>query len=208
MGSMTTTSLLLLFMSVVAYRPTSAYPTGTPNVACASMMPSHNNTASLSPPAPYSIVVSTNNCYTPGQPITVTLKSTGNTTFSGFLTQARKPNDPTTSYGTFNASLNSNVQTLSCFSGSANAMTHTNGDNDLTTTQFQWTAPASLTGSIVLTATVVKDFEDFWVQGVNLTLTACTTSGSPDTRVKSTASALLTAVVVCLLVSAFVRRRC
>ena len=47
--------------------------------------------------------------------LAVTLSASDDEKFRGFFVQARKPNDNTASYGTFDVAGNSDAQTLDCF---------------------------------------------------------------------------------------------
>ena len=49
--------------------------------------------------------------------LVVTLTSSSGSQFRGFFLQARKPNDNTASYGTFDVARNADAQTLDCFGG-------------------------------------------------------------------------------------------
>lgn len=177
MRSTTALLLLLLLATVVDYA--SGFSRSVPTSACQSMEPSHGAAAQTTAP-PYRITASAA-CYTPGQPITVTLSgASSSASFRGFLVEARLHSSNAASVGTFSTNNDADIQTVACFGRPDSAVSHTD-DNDKSFKSFLWTPSSGLSGQVVITSTVVDTKRVFWV-GVKTTVEQCNT-GSIGTTV-------------------------
>lgn len=162
-------AMTMLWLSLTDAR-SSGPPVGTEGL-CSDMTPQHSNTSPQSSSPPYTITAS-ETCYTSGQAVTVTLSGNGGSQFRGFFLQAREPNNNTASYGTFDVNGNSAAQTLDCFSQTENAVGHSSA-SDKSTTSFKWTPPSGLTGDVEFVATVVQEFNTYWVAAVKESIQPC-----------------------------------
>lgn len=148
------------------------YPNGARVGACETMTPGHG-AAVQTGPSPYQVTLN-NERYSPGNRITITVSGG---TFRGLLVQARPANCSTVTFPTFSLMANeSNFQTLDCNSVANSAVTHTNR-NDKTQAEFYWTPAASL-GHVYFRATVVQNFNTYWV-GIQSSVLSDTNSADP-----------------------------
>lgn len=178
---------VLLAMTMLSLpHATEAYPTGPPVRACSDMTPQHPGTSQQSSAPPYTITAFAT-CYTPGQGVNVTLSANSGSQFKGFFLQARKPNDNTASYGTFDVTGNSEAKTLNCFAKNNNAVGH-NSRVDKSTTSFVWTPASDLTGDVEFVATVVQSRAMYWVAEVKNTLQLCDSMGTETNATTVTAA--------------------
>lgn len=168
----------LTIMMLLSLHMTDGHGSGPPvnsvTSLCRDMTPRHGG-SSQSSAAPYTITASPT-CYTPGQAVTVNL-SANTGTFQGFFMQARKPNDNTMSYGTFDVTGNTLSQTLDCFGQTNNAVGH-NSKSDKSSMGFQWTPPSDLTGDAEFVTSVAQTKEMYWVASVKKTIRQCDSSVS------------------------------
>ncbi|KAL8586799.1 hypothetical protein ACOMHN_061312 [Nucella lapillus] len=138
-----------------------AYPTGATLSECDSMMPNHR-TASAQPAnvnVPFTITPSKMTYYG-GEKIMVTVTG-GNTMFKGLLLKAMTSS--ASFVGSFSAtSQGSPVKFLGCSNMQNSAVTHTNRDLK-TSVVFYWTAPSASVGNVTFRATVVQQFDTFFV---------------------------------------------
>ncbi|XP_022101162.1 neurocan core protein-like [Acanthaster planci] len=152
---------LVLTMLLACLHRAYGYPSGAPSSACSSLTPGHMNSSSGQPIAPqtlqspYVIKVQPTK-YTPGQVITVTIESSIG--FRGILLQARKG---TTPVGTWQVA--ADYKHLNC-NNSGDSLTHVNSSLKAGGTQFSWTAPSTLTGTVKIMATFALDREIFWTR--------------------------------------------
>ncbi|KAK3591241.1 hypothetical protein CHS0354_010609 [Potamilus streckersoni] len=145
----------LLITFFVHVRVSLQFGSGAPGSKCADMFPIHGNTLAQRDASPYTVKVSTTT-YKAGDKISVTISGRGD--FRGFLLVA-KQNDETP-VGSFE-STDAGSQVISCTHG-GQALTHSskNLKSSMTT---HWTAPNTAVGNIILVATVVADYTEFWV---------------------------------------------
>jgi hypothetical protein len=167
----------LLLMTMSSIFETEAYRNGPPvslSGVCEDMRPRHDNYVPQNVTPPCNLNFSAT-CYTPGQPVTVTLSAIGNQTFTGFLIEARQNGVNTASYGQFTPN-SDGVNALGCFGQNNNAVGHNNPNEDRwSMKQFNWTSSDSQRGTIQFVATVVFHKREFYV-GWNNDLPCCTTS--------------------------------
>lgn len=88
-----------------------AYSSGAPKGACETMTPNHGPSAQKVE-SPYQVTLD-KRYYKVGEPVGVTIKSSGNDIFKGILVQARAVNG-NTAIGTFSDELPSRIQHLAC----------------------------------------------------------------------------------------------
>ncbi|XP_038067162.1 putative defense protein isoform X2 [Patiria miniata] len=151
-----------VFLAVLLPYCIIAFPTGPPvnRTVCTSMSPSGHPSNTATGPAPYIIVVS-NDTYTAGQPIQVTVRANPGVTFAGFFVQARNQSD--SALGTF-SNVPQGSQVLACTSA-AGAWSH-NNKNAKTEITATWMPPSDDLGSIAFQATIVKGPESVYWEGV------------------------------------------
>ncbi|KAM9469719.1 putative ferric-chelate reductase 1 [Clarias gariepinus] len=151
-----------LFVLLATYTLSSvhAYRDGSIAPACDSMTPAHTNYVPQNTTAPYRVTVDRRTCR-PGDMITVTLETVDSTKFIGFMLQAR-PASGKSAVGSFMTETTSLVRLHNCFNNKDSAISHS-GENELTQIKFMWTAPPTpAPDNIVLCATFVKSFPEFW----------------------------------------------
>ncbi|KAF7243509.1 putative ferric-chelate reductase 1 [Varanus komodoensis] len=149
---------LFLFWEVLSSAVLS-YPSGKINVACNSMLPRHGDSISQTSPPPYAISISSSS-FTVGDEIVVSLTATNDSSFKGFLLQARAIGGDA-AVGSFRI-LNPNMQGLECNSIQNSSLSHTNRRNKQNVTAV-WIAPPGV-GHVVFRATVLQNFSVFWAQ--------------------------------------------
>lgn len=151
----------LVILSVLFAAQVAALPSGAPVSSCTSMAPFHIPFIfGQQGVAPFSIVLSSEQA-SPRSPITVTLKTNGVPAFKGYLIQARSGNS-IKPIGTFTVAGESNTgKTINCPGGVMNAVTHTSR-TDKTSETFLWTPPANFKGQVVMMATVVVKYNEYY----------------------------------------------
>uniref|UniRef100_A0AAU6PAZ2 Venom peptide n=1 Tax=Comana monomorpha TaxID=1555636 RepID=A0AAU6PAZ2_9NEOP len=150
---------IVLALSVAVY--VEGYSVGAPESACVDMVPGHGV-----PPrkekSPYTITTSTK-IVKAGSPMEVVISTSDPTKLmKGILLQARDGDKP---IGTFTLAPNDNfAQLLNCGTP-GNAVTHKHHEakDDKQTESVVWTPPADFNGEIKFRATIVQNFENFWV---------------------------------------------
>ncbi|EMP33184.1 Glycogen debranching enzyme [Chelonia mydas] len=147
------------------------FPDGKISPACDSMLPSHGNSVSQTTSAPYRISISSTS-FDPGNKITVTLQAIDNSSFKGFLLQARAVRGDGI-VGTFQI-IDPNTQGILCNQIQNSAMSHTNRNSKQNVTAI-WVAPPG-TGNVQFRATVVQSLSVFWADVRSQTLVS---SSSP-----------------------------
>lgn len=149
------------FVILGSIQPCLSYPTGAPLQACQEMRPYHPPTTTSGSP-PFAINISTA-VYKPDSEIKGTIYSPGGVIFRGFLIQARKAdNSSTTPIGEFIVS-GTNTHT-NCGEGNKQGLTHTTNSNK-TKIDFTWQAPPTSMGDIHFKMTVVESYNvsRFWL---------------------------------------------
>ncbi|XP_072854096.2 putative ferric-chelate reductase 1 [Pogona vitticeps] len=167
------------------------YPNGEISGSCTSMLPGHRDAVSQTTPPPYAIFVSSTS-FTPGDEVIVSLVGVNETSFRGFLLQARAVGGET-AVGSFRI-LTPNVRGLACSSLQNSSLSHTNREDKQNVTAI-WIAPSGI-GHVVFRATVVQTFSIFWTQiesPVLVSTTSPISSVSPSfTQITSSSATIST----------------
>lgn len=148
----------LVIVSALVTAQVAAFPGGAPRSACASMAPIHMLFGAQQDTVPFTLSISSAQANSVS-PITVTLQSTGEAEFRGYMIQARSGTN-TTGIGSFSAE-GSQGKTMDCPGGTANAVTHSSRVRRKNET-FLWTPPADFKGQVAMKATVVVGFRTFY----------------------------------------------
>lgn len=192
-----------LFAILLAY--VSAYPEGAPAGQCVEMTPGHNaNQADNSGdpiPAqtedfPFNIITNVN-CYNAGSTVHVRIVRKDTCPpygIEGIFVQARTGVDNANAHGTFTADADQMLKTVDCnledgTVATANAITHSEKIEVANSVTFTWTAPADAAdGSPMLyfVATVVSEFDEFWVKQMSDAISYMETCESMDLPPDST----------------------
>lgn len=188
--------LVVLSCVTVAWTHPEGVPLEFPNI-CQTMVPSHNNTLPNTDAAPFSISFSAA-CYDATLPINVTIQATQATTqFIGFFVEARKPGINSFSYGIFDSNGDHQIKTLKCFNTEASAVCQYNPGGMKTRSvrhaghdhtkwankTFKWTPPNNIADELEFVATVVQEYDEFWVGIKSKTVRSCPKSKSKSSTV-------------------------
>uniref|UniRef100_A0A2P2I8J2 Ferric-chelate reductase 1 homolog n=3 Tax=Hirondellea gigas TaxID=1518452 RepID=A0A2P2I8J2_9CRUS len=150
--------LVIAVLSPPAPWRADSFSTGAPDSACTSMKPSHGSNAPQSSNPPFQITpgdVSVDG----GKKVTVTLATATPTgSFKGFFLQARDSNT-SQPIGTF---VTDQYKYLTCLPGFNNVVTHPNPVLKVSVV-LEWAAPANYDGEVAFRATVVQDYDNFWI---------------------------------------------
>ncbi|XP_031756880.1 putative ferric-chelate reductase 1 isoform X2 [Xenopus tropicalis] len=165
--------LLVFWLLINSVQP---FGNGNVGLACDTMMPNHRTHAAQESMSPYRVAASSYS-FSPGDEITVTLLANFNTTFEGFLLQARSVTGNRL-VGNFRV-LNSNSQILDCGGVMGLAVSHINTSKKSNITAL-WTAP-DLSDNVHFRATFVRNFKTFWVGVESPLLTFITPSNQRPT---------------------------
>merc|ERR1719500_340738 len=141
----------------------SGYSSGAPSSVCSSLTPGHGQQSLPLENIPYSLQVGKSEL-SAGEDVEVTLKGTGFLTmepFMGFLLQVRKVETDSV-VGTFQIEDGSGAKYVQC-NAAQDSLTH-QGAEEKTSVTGIWRAGSDLSGQMYATATVVKDYSNFWVQ--------------------------------------------
>ncbi|KAL3869445.1 hypothetical protein ACJMK2_042126 [Sinanodonta woodiana] len=186
--------LFSLIILCVHVRVSLQFGQGAPGSKCADMLPSHGSTFAQRDASPYTVKVSSTT-YKAGDQITVTIS--GRAEFRGFLLVAKQIDG--TPVGSF-VSTETGSRVISCTHG-GQALTHTS-KNLKSRVITQWTAPDIAVGNIVLIATVVADYTEFWVniksfdisptKKINTTTSTTTTSTTTTTTSRPIVTPIVT----------------
>uniref|UniRef100_K7G745 Putative ferric-chelate reductase 1 n=1 Tax=Pelodiscus sinensis TaxID=13735 RepID=K7G745_PELSI len=155
----------ILLLAVRSISIVLGFPSGNISPACDSMLPVHDNSVSQTTSAPYKISIS-NTSFDPGNKITVTLQTIDNSSFEGFLLQARAVRGNSI-VGTFQI-IDPNTQGLLCNQLENSSVSHTSSSRKQYVTAV-WVAPSG-TGNVQFRATVVQHFKVFWTDVRSQTL--------------------------------------
>jgi len=180
----------------------NAYSGGAPDGACESMRPGHRQggTTEDSDPLldpkteefPFEIITNTEGCYNAGEAIQVKLRRKDSCppyAIEGLFVQARVSVDDTDAHGTFSSD-DDNLQTRDCpttanADATMNALTHKTKYDVVDSVSFTWTPPADAADgdSVMFVATVVTEFDEFWVKQASAAISfnaECDSSGTLD----------------------------
>ncbi|XP_015268813.1 PREDICTED: putative ferric-chelate reductase 1 [Gekko japonicus] len=130
---------LFLFLEVFTSTVLS-YPSGKIDMACNSMLPMHGTSAPQASPPLYAISVSST-AFNPGDEITVSLTAMNDSSFKGFLLQAREIGGDV-AVGTFRI-LTPDTQGLVCNNIQNSSVSHTDRRNKQNVSAV-WVAPPGL----------------------------------------------------------------
>ncbi|KAK3794531.1 hypothetical protein RRG08_003682 [Elysia crispata] len=146
------------------------FHTGGPKYSCRNLVPGHSNGTQPGPP-PYNLRVSSS-VLVPGGSTTVTLESTGDFPFKGFLCAVSELEDAdknsvgrvSFSSASSSPSSSSNIAPITCSRSTPDtAMTHTNSEEKYRV-DFDWTAPSTASSGqqFKLRCTCVMNFFRCW----------------------------------------------
>ncbi|KAK3790532.1 hypothetical protein RRG08_060579 [Elysia crispata] len=146
--------VLAVITAVLTTSTVHSFGGGAPAGSCATLNPSGHGASTATGAAPYTLELSKTE-YNPGDVIEVTLKGTGSAQFKGFLMAGRLADgDSTDNIGEFSGDNGGNSKTL-CAQPLGNAVTHT-GATPKSSVVFNWTAPSTALGDVVIHYTVVR----------------------------------------------------
>ncbi|XP_025109511.1 putative defense protein 3 isoform X1 [Pomacea canaliculata] len=159
-------SFLIPHLILLLTLPTAGrgYPDGAPDMVCVSMEPTGHGAGSQVTDPPYRLMV-TRKSYKPGETLQVTLQSIGDNYFRGLMLQARLTGcdvNETQTIGVFTTGDNE-LQTRHCFGTVHSTVTHNSASRKRMKIVY-WTAPVVSSGHVIMTATVVREQQEFWTQ--------------------------------------------
>ncbi|XP_033097528.1 fibropellin-1-like isoform X2 [Anneissia japonica] len=164
--------ILLLTLIPVASGNSEGANTG----ACANLTPRHGSFSAQTSTSPWGIFVG-GPSYTPGQPFSVTVQSTGSQQYKGLLLQAR-PVGTIAPVGTWTTNV-ADTQQMTC-SNANDGITHSNNFLKPLTSTFIWLPPSTSVGSVQFHATFVESYSTFWVDVVSSVVTAGFCDSNPN----------------------------
>ncbi|XP_023332893.1 putative defense protein 3 [Eurytemora carolleeae] len=144
----------LLFFIAEVY----GYSTGAPEPGCITLEPGHGNPPRDNQENPYHLQVKEL-----GTRLEIILKGSGwliVETFRGFIIQVRQNSDDAI-IGSFDINSSSSAQYGAC-SLPQNTVTHLSSD-DKTSVSVIWNSPRNFHGQVYVTASVVQDYNNYWV---------------------------------------------
>ena len=97
----------------------------------------------------------------PGDKISLELSTTDNSTFKGFIIQARNMRLKDQQVGSFILSGEA-ASYMTCGRGIHNSITHRKAQ-DKTSIRAQWMAPSDFEGDVIFRFTFLKEYKTFWV---------------------------------------------
>jgi len=148
-------SLLLLKPGKV-----SSYSMGAPDSACQALTPGHTNTSPQNGESPSELRLS-QQTVVPGQIIQLELSTNDNSTFKGFIIQARDSKLKDQQVGSF--ILSGDVASyITCGRGIHNSITHRTSSSK-SSIQAQWLAPTDFDGEVIFRYSFLKEFKTYWV---------------------------------------------
>ncbi|XP_012944857.1 hybrid signal transduction histidine kinase A [Aplysia californica] len=158
----------VVFVFATLIQTSWGFPVGAPSFSCKNLIPAHSN-GTQPGPAPYRISVSSTQL-APGGSTSISLSSTGDFPFLGFLCSVSAREDmANNTLGTmtlrpFAANEEANLQTVDCSgSGPSTGVTHVSREPKFQV-DYEWTAPAeaSVGEEYKLRCTVVQSFFRCW----------------------------------------------
>ncbi|CAC5367225.1 unnamed protein product [Mytilus coruscus] len=171
----------MFLLTSFVFRKIEGYSDGAQDFSCRDMRPSHGPPPKATLP-PYNLTAS-NNTYKPGDVINITLQSSSETSFKGYIIAAKDNATRSLILGRFTDAATG--KTINCGSSGVGAVTHQN--NELKSTlQFKWEPTADTIEPIVFIATVVEVEISFWMDITTEVVTPeIPVSPSPTTNVPS-----------------------
>lgn len=156
-------NLLLLLLLLGQAGQGRAYPGGVPDMSCLNMLPTGHGVEPMSTSPPFKIFVSKKS-YKPGETLQVVMQAEGENYFRGLILQARVTGCNVTEdrvVGTF-TSTDTELETKHCFGEIHSTVSHNSATKKRLKT-FYWTAPVISSGHLVMRATVLREFQEYWV---------------------------------------------
>ncbi|XP_041457369.1 delta-like protein A isoform X4 [Lytechinus variegatus] len=148
-------------LRVCEAKSTGAPVSESPGI-CSSMIPVGHYISSSSDPIPYTITTDVNT-FSASQQVTVSISTDAmSDPFKGIFLQMRNVDDDAI-VGTWNVEDTTNFQAVSCDGASNNALTHKNSNPKGLTNTFKWNAPATKLSDVKVVATLVQEYQQFWV---------------------------------------------
>lgn len=133
---------------------------GAPDSACQALTPGHTNTSPQNGESPSELRLSQQNVV-PGQIIQLELSTNDNSTFKGFIIQARDSKLKDQQVGSF--ILSGDVASyITCGRGIHNSITHRTSSSK-SSIQAQWLAPTDFDGEVIFRYSFLKEFKTYWV---------------------------------------------
>ncbi|KAL8577657.1 hypothetical protein ACOMHN_060768 [Nucella lapillus] len=172
---------LSVLVLMLPYTPrVDAYSAGTPDSACASMIPGHGPSRLLHN-NPFPVITVSSTTYSSLQTIYLVMEPRANVQIKGFFIQARPANDTDadTRFGTFIADEESKT---ACNHG---ALTHRRSAERYSIL-VTWRAPPGPVGDIKFRATVVNTYSDYYTEIYSqvITFQPPTTASTSSTTVE------------------------
>ncbi|XP_074524747.1 uncharacterized protein LOC141789274 isoform X2 [Halichoeres trimaculatus] len=150
--------------------------------SCGSLLPQHDSYEPQKTGAPFEISFQQDN---DGDTYTVSLRSTGSVSFSGFMMDAREEGE-TKPVGQFSSIGSNPITLLTCDQSVASAVSQAN-NQPKTSLEVTWTPPQNHNRNIDLRATFVRYFDVFWVNVTKRIMNESTTTAAPSTTPPTTA---------------------
>jgi hypothetical protein len=152
----------LLFCSVYGY------PTGAPDrpSTCRTLKPGHTRTSPQVKPPPFHVEVSQDH-YSPGETLDVTIMGEGGFEFIGFMIEGRRADHRFNQQEIIGDFAEIKGTRVICEGEKGNGLTHTDGENGSDTKKrkitLKWTAPKPSDGHVEFRVTVVASFSEYWI---------------------------------------------
>ena len=127
---------------------------------CSAITPGHSHPPQPAESSPANLTLSSS-LVVPGGKITVQLSTSDNSTFKGFIIQARNRKLKDQQVGSFIVS-GDDVSYMTCGRGIHNSITHRKATSK-TSVQAQWMAPSDFEGEVIFRFTFLKEYKTFWV---------------------------------------------
>jgi len=137
----------------------SSFSMGAPDSACQAITPGHSHSPQ-SGESPADLVIS-KNWVVPGQLLELELKTKDNSTFKGFIIQARNLKLKDQQVGSFVLS-GEEASYMTCGRGIHNSITHRKS-NSKSSILAKWMAPSDFEGDVIFRYTFLKEYKTFWV---------------------------------------------
>merc|ERR1719266_2734763 len=133
---------------------------GAPDSACQAITPGHSHPPQPPESSPANLTLSSS-LVVPGGKITVQLSTSDNSTFKGFIIQARNRKLKDQQVGSFIVS-GDDVSYMTCGRGIHNSITHRKATSK-TSVQAQWMAPSDFEGDVIFRFSFLKEYKTFWI---------------------------------------------
>jgi len=151
--------MLPLLALLLAARQVYMFSMGAPDSACQAITPGHSHPPQTEA-SPAQLTLSAS-YVAPGDKISLELSTTDNSTFKGFIIQARNMRLKDQQVGSFILSGEA-ASYMTCGRGIHNSITHRKAQ-DKTSIRAQWMAPSDFEGDVIFRFTFLKEYKTFWV---------------------------------------------